>query len=434
MADRIIKLVLGNGHVRRFKMPVPIRYNALRAQIAMVCRDLGAYDIFLMTKEELLPVRNDGDVQKCCDYALTQQSPNKKHAPIRLLIRKRGSSDQEYTEAKSPVCVQPSPFDEQYSTTLMEQTAETREEKYGSDCLSDPCPPMTEESDAFVTRSIMTDRSQIRDPRSSLREESMLVCRGVRDNGNGEVGCVLEKLESKLNVNMREIEKSITELEGASVQNVKTAAATCRSLVQVAENLKAAIEQMRGLKRTLATQALPMQPSQVKPMSHTLHTLDKVEVVSVTPTVVSLSEKTGGATASASQISAPILPSTVSSVRVERAGTEESIVTISSEHVQLVSDQKDLKAPKSEKTELSGSILSSSVDNKMKQSTGFVDLQKSEVTGRYEKQLNQLADMGFPNEQDLIFKKILLKLHNGDISKVVEDLRDYQKVGAQVGS
>mmetsp|Transcript_32691 Transcript_32691/g.63779 ORF Transcript_32691/g.63779 Transcript_32691/m.63779 type:complete len:430 (+) Transcript_32691:49-1338(+) len=429
MADRIIKLVLGNGHVRRFKMSVPIRYSSLRSQIAMVCRDLGVYDIFLMTKDELMPVKNDNDVKKCCEYALNQPSPNKKHAPIRLLIRKRGSSEQGYTETKSPVVDQPSPFDEQYSTTLVEQTAETREEKYGSDCLSDPCPPLTEENDTVVTRSMMSDRARLRDPLSSLRGESMLVCRGVRDNGDGKVDSVLGKLESELDVNMREIKKSITELEGASAQNVKTAAATCRSLFQVAENLKTTIEQMRVLKRKFAY--MPMQPSEVKPASHNV---DNSAVIPVVPTVIHDSEKHGVSTECVSHVSAaPVLPSAVSSARIERTGTDESIVTISSEHVQLVSDQKGSNKPEEKKAELSESYLSPSI-NKMKQSTGFVDLQKSEVTGRYEKQLKQLADMGFPHEKDLIFKKILLKLHSGDIKKVVEDLQDYQKVGAQVGS
>ncbi|GAB5357339.1 hypothetical protein AAMO2058_000366300 [Amorphochlora amoebiformis] len=385
MPERVVKLILGNGHVRRFKMKLPIGYKPLRREIAKVCKAMGAeYDIFHMTLNDLLPVENEADVERSLNYRpLDFKSGSEKLPAIRLVIRRVFR----HPPTSTPVVVnQPSSTDDQPTTTTPIGTRATEEKHQYGDCLSDPCPPSTREPDDDQQDDMIDPAAPIRnDTEASIRDESMLVCREDPGRGGGggnilEVSTVLEKLDSKLGQITTELEYSISELKDGKSQDA--AATTASNLAQVARNLK----EMRIYTQKVATQ-VKVHDSAIQSVIQSISMHEESGIgVEVDPIVV-------------------VSPPT-------------PVVTVKSHEIKRVEDPEPRKSER--------------VQEDMKASTGFVDLQRSigEVRGRnFDKELEQLAERGWSDSNDLNFKKILLKIHNGDIDKVIEDLKDYRKVG-----
>mmetsp|Transcript_26758 Transcript_26758/g.37231 ORF Transcript_26758/g.37231 Transcript_26758/m.37231 type:complete len:609 (-) Transcript_26758:541-2367(-) len=286
MEERTVKLVLGNGHVRRFKIETPIQYRALRSQIEAVCRNLGEkYDIFHMAEDGKVPVLSDRDVVASCKYSVeaTTKLNSRRPPTIRYLIRRRSpgksipANDTKVLATSvgtvaPPVVDQPSSFDDPAPDQLLHRGGDSNSPvlgedavgTYASDCLSDPCPPLPSTSSDRVEHHLDTSPRGLgvqsgiqRD--SSFRTDTSFnglpICRSELSVGHSrellceDVESTMETLDSRLSQNMGALRASISELERASSHNLQATAATCRNLVGVAESLQRTVEDIKDLKR-----------------------------------------------------------------------------------------------------------------------------------------------------------------------------------------
>jgi len=355
---------------------------------------------------------------------------------------------------------------------------------------ADPCPPscvdnnlrhLSTQGDTGLQSGFDRDDSFQTDDTELYRSSLSLGYSRVGIRNELDKG--LNQLDTKLDLNMDAIKRAILDLEDASIQKVQTAAQTCQNLLEVAENLKRTVEELRDLKRKFSPTRLVLGKTDRKhSRQQQPHQSPSAENAKDTfnASISSTAEQIPHApTATSPKSAATALPREEHHPKVQQSN---SVLTLSTENVKLVgftsatgssaprvvvahhtmerTDEKKRTLSSSSKGDVvvvpsssSPSSLSESSatvarviqphsdeeevsEGRMVASTGFVDLQRSigdvgNIDGRYERQLKTLAEMGWSSKKDLVFKKILLKLHNGDINKVVKDLRDYQRVGSR---